>query len=938
VDAAGNVYIAGSTGSSNFPLLQQFQVAHGYTSAFVAKMNAAGTALIYSTYLGGSNNEQAVGIAVDGSGSAYVTGSSSSSDFPLTPGTLRSSSSGGVFLTRLSPSGSSLLFSGKFGGSGNSDSPRALALDTAGNVYITGSAQSQDFPVTPGAFNSAPLQPAYFYSKVFVSKVGPTGTALLYSARFGGGNADSGAAIAVDTNGAAYVGGVTSSSDFPVTAGAFQSSPRSAYAQHGFVAKLSPAGDQLVFATYLGGSSSDSISGVAVDSALNVVVAGNTSSSDFPLTAAAFRSLPVGSSTGVFVTKLRNDATGLVFSSVFGGSGSNVATGVAVDGSGSVTVAGYTSGNGFPVPIGAIQSVSANRPLSPYCCSVGTAGFVSRLDSQGASLVYSTYLSGSTSDAIDALALDASGNAYVTGNTTSPDFPITPGAYRSFSPGQVLLAKIVHPSNCTFTIAPTSLTLGSAYAASTISVTTQAGCNWATALPATWIAAPSGGTGTGSGAVLLSIDQNLSVQRSATLSIAGNSVPVTQTNGCIYALAPASQSFTATGGSYSLSVQTASGCTFTASSNAAWLHNLSLSGNTVTYTVDANSTAVSRSGTLTVAGQTFTVIQGIAPCSFVVAPTTVSVPPNQTVTVSTDPTCAWSTLDTSSWVSAYQSTVGTGTVNVGAYGTAAFARSDTVIVAGQVVTANQAGILGLGIFRNPGIWAVDLSHKAAFDAGTRFYNFGLPGDQPVAGDWTGNGTTRIAVFRNGLWYVDLNGNGTWDGINGGDAIYGFGLPGDIAVVGDWNGDGRTKLGVFRCPASGVCTWIVDYAGKFVYDPATAKSYSYGLPGDIPFAFSMTYFAAQIGVFRCPAQGVCTWLRNTSGNGTYNPSDAQYSFGLAGDLPVVGNWNPSSSGSQIGVFRNGVWILDSNANGVYDASDMVAYFGLAGDRPVVGYWK
>ena len=244
------------------------------------------------------------------------------------------------------------------------------------------------------------------------------------------------------------------------------------------------------------------------------------------------------------------------------------------------------------------------------------------------------------------------------------------------------------------------------------------------------------------------------------------------------------------------------------------------------------------------------------------------------------------------------------------------------------------------VLRN-GVWFVDRNGNNQWDAvdASRLMFFGLPGDQAVAGDWTANGVTRAGVFRNGLWYLDLNNNGLWDGPAGGDAIFSFGLPGDTAIVGDWNGDGRTKLGVFRCPPAGVCTWVLDYAGKFAYDPGTAKVLSYGLRGDIPVAnnWSGTWIADQIGVYRPLPNGLALWIVDSNGSGAWEPSDAVYQFGLATDVPVVGNWN-NGTRKRLGVFRNGTWIMDTNGNNAYDATDSVGFFGLPGDEPLASRWS
>jgi hypothetical protein len=257
-----------------------------------------------------------------------------------------------------------------------------------------------------------------------------------------------------------------------------------------------------------------------------------------------------------------------------------------------------------------------------------------------------------------------------------------------------------------------------------------------------------------------------------------------------------------------------------------------------------------------------------------------------------------------------------------------------------VFAATTPGPGQVAVFRSTGglgTWALDNGDNVFDPATDKLRFFGLAGDQPVAGDWTGNGQIRLGVFRNGQWFLDLNNNGQWDGVAGGDGIFSFGLPGDQAIVGDWNGDGRTKLGVFRCPTPtvGLCTWIIDAAGKFAFDPATAVTLTFGLTGDKPVVnnWSGTGKVDQIGVFR---NG--TWIVDSNGDGQFELTDAQFSFGLAGDLPVVGNWN-SSGQKRIGIFRpsTGFWVLDSNGNNAFDVTDQVVFFGLPGDLAAVGTW-
>ena len=446
VDSAGNAYVTGFTFSSDFPTANALQPAlRGTTSAFVAKLNPEGSALVYSTYLGGSNSDSGSGIAVDSAGNAYVTGTTSSPDFPTVNAfqpALRGTAD--AFVAKLNPAGSALVYSTYLGGS-NSDSGSGIAVDNAGNAYVTGSTYSADFP-TANAFQPA-LNGA---SDAFVTKLDAAG-ALVYSTYLGGTGSDFcdqysncyrgdyGAGIAVDSAGNAYVTGFTRSSDFP-TANALQSALRGV--QAAFVTKLNAAGSSLVYSTYLGGSdfctvyhacSGDSGAGIAVDSHGNAHVTGTTYASDFP-TVNAFQPALRGIHNA-FVSKLDAAGAALVYSTYLGGSACDpygycdrgeYGAGIAVDSAGNAYVTGTTTSYDFPI-VNELQSSLAG---------LGGDAFVAKLDAAGA-LVYSTYLGGIDcgdwytncfTDAGYGIAVDSAGNAYVTGFTSSIDFPIKPNA------------------------------------------------------------------------------------------------------------------------------------------------------------------------------------------------------------------------------------------------------------------------------------------------------------------------------------------------------------------------------------------------------------------------------------------------------------------------------------------------------------------------------
>ncbi len=431
VDSSGNAYVTGVTTSTNFPGANSSPIQSafgGFENAFVAKLNAAGSALVYSTYLGGSGSDEGNGIAVDSSGNAYVTGPTTSTNFP-TANAFHSAFAGGVdaFVAKLNAAGSTLVYSTYLGGSGN-DVGFGIAVDSSGNAYVTGSTDSTNFP---GA-SSSPIQSAFGgIEDAFVAKLNAAGSALLYSTYLGGSGFDEGLGIAVDSSGNAYVTGGTFSTNFP---GASSSPIQSANGGgfDAFVAKLDAAGSTLVYSTYLGGIGFDEGLGIAVDSSGNAYVTGRTASTNFR-TANAFQSALSGS-LDAFVAKLNAAGTALVYSTYLGGSNVDFGFGIAVDSSGNAYVTGGTNSTDFP---GASSS-----PIQS-ALSGSLDAFVAKLNAAGSALLYSTYLGGIGLDRGSGIAVDSSGNAYVTGLTGSANFP-TANAFQSALSGSfdAFVAKI----------------------------------------------------------------------------------------------------------------------------------------------------------------------------------------------------------------------------------------------------------------------------------------------------------------------------------------------------------------------------------------------------------------------------------------------------------------------------------------------------------------
>ncbi len=418
VDGAGSAYVTGQTTSADFPTTAgAFDTTYnGGTDAFVTKLDASGAALGYSTYLGGSGVDRGYGIALDGAGSAYLTGTTNSTNFPTTAGAFDTTLNGffDVFVTKLNPSGAALGYSSYLGGS-DSDYGNAIALDGAGSAYLTGFTHSADLPTTSGAFDTT----FNGIFDAFVTKLNASGAALGYSTFLGGRSGDSGIGIAVGGAGSAYLTGSTTSDDFPTTAGAFDTTDNGG--TDAFVTKLDASGAALGYSTYLGGGWEDRGYGIALDGASSAYLTGSTFSDDFPTTAGAFDTTFNGGDYDAFVTKLGSSGAALGYSTYLGGSRADGGYGIALDGVGSAYLTGYTDSTNFPTTAGAFDTTS-NGNYSDV--------FVTKLGASGAALGYSTYLGGDESGDIGyAIALDGAGSAYLTGLTASTDFPTTAGAF-----------------------------------------------------------------------------------------------------------------------------------------------------------------------------------------------------------------------------------------------------------------------------------------------------------------------------------------------------------------------------------------------------------------------------------------------------------------------------------------------------------------------------
>ncbi len=379
--------------------------------------------LIYSTYLGGYYSDDALGIAVDSSGSAYVAGQTDSNGFP-TQDPYQGAYGGGdydAFVTKFDSSGN-LVYSTYLGG-GLEDCVNAIAVDSSGNAYVTGYTFSTNFP-TQNAFQGSNAGS----SDAFVTKLNPEGNGIVYSTYLGDQSLDIAYGVAVDSSDNAYVAGYTSSTDFP-TQNPYQGSYGGG-TYDAFVAKLSSSGSELIYSTYLGGYDLDCANAIAVDSSGSAYVAGQTCSTNFP-TQNAYQ----GSNKGgcdAFVTKFNSSGSALVYSTYLGGNHDDLAWSIAFDTSGNAYVVGITASTNFPTQ-NAYQG--SNKGGSDAYHVGDYDAFVTKFNSSGSALVYSTYLGGSGYDEAFGIKVDSSGSAYVAGYTASTNFPTQNAYQESFGGG-----------------------------------------------------------------------------------------------------------------------------------------------------------------------------------------------------------------------------------------------------------------------------------------------------------------------------------------------------------------------------------------------------------------------------------------------------------------------------------------------------------------------
>ena len=571
VDSSGYAYVTGGTNSSDFPVTSGTFHGSFNSDVFVTRLNPAGTGVIYSTFIGGNVDDRGTAIAIN-AGNAYITGVTSSSDFPITIGQNHT----GGFAVELNSSGL-VIYSNVLAGFGTSGA--AIAVDSTGTAYVAGNTSATNFPATGGSLRTT----LSGQSDAFVARFSPTGQ-VAYATYVGGSASETGAAIAVDALGNAFIAGGTTSANFPATAGAFAVTLKGQ--QNAFVAELNPTGSSLVYATYLGGSGSDLAAGIALDAAGNCYVVGSATSNDFPTTANAFATTKSSNyfyNTAAFVSKLNATGTALIYSTYLGGSGGDSASGIAVDSNTVAYVVGTSSSADFPTTPGALK-----RKLSGQYNDSDI--FLAQVSVNGSSLQYSTLLGSIVSDNGNAVALDGNGGVYLAGSTQSQNYPTTPGVFRAVNPkntsnngftGVVSKIDINSPTMCNPVFSPLSVSIPGRGGSFSSNLTLAPGCPWeAVASNSYQLAITLNSTTHGMGSSLpipitgtVPINNDTGSAHTGTVQVGTATLTVNQAAGSCQdpVISPLTYAFDAGGGIRNISLTLPSPCSWTATLSSPWL-------------------------------------------------------------------------------------------------------------------------------------------------------------------------------------------------------------------------------------------------------------------------------------------------------------------------------------------------------------------------------
>ncbi len=602
LDSAGNIYVTGSTTSIDFPSAGPLvNPKPNVTYIFVVKLNSAETAVQYATYLGGSAGGQGTSVAVGSDGNAYVTGLFNSTDFPFTAGAYRHpNAASGVFAAELSAAAGNLVYAASVCECGRIPS---IAVDSAGNAYIADEVfryQSTGPVTSPDAFQSAERG-----GNLFIAKLNAPGTQL--RATFLGGSSQEqmsgglgvsdyrdphGKLLAVNNANQVIIAGATQSRDFPVTPGAYQTAPGgAANVPDAFVAALDSDLRSLVWSTLLGGPNRDFVLALALDATGNVYVAGTRDISN------TSQSLIFDYHGFSYVAKLTPTGTALAYLT-------NYAEWSCEIRGGFFTSDGCDARNQIPRSVAA--DAAGNAYVSGWTNSGTAATFLSKLNTLGTT-VFSTTLAGGTSG-YD--ALDANNNIVVAGSTTSTSFPVTADALQVNNAGgsDNFVARFTGDGPvCAVSLGAAGQFVAAAGGDVTIQVLAAPACGWTAGTNTSWIHVVSGASGSGNGSVVIHADSVAAGSRTGTVIIANRIFTVTE--GCSYTITPGSTTVPGGGGQGSLSVAALSGCAWSASSADPWI-SFGNGSTSLVFNAAANVTGAQRSGTITIGGQAVTVTQG----------------------------------------------------------------------------------------------------------------------------------------------------------------------------------------------------------------------------------------------------------------------------------------------------------------------------------------
>jgi hypothetical protein len=438
----------------------------GGFDAFVTKLNASGSTLVFTTLIGGTTDEFAFGVALNGT-AVYAVGNTTSNNFPSTV-TLGPGGGQDAFVASLNSATGARIYVTRIGGTGT-EVGNAIAVDSSGNAYIAGQTDSNNYPTI-----GSPIQGQNAGTDdAFISKINPTGTALVYSTYLGGSAGDLATGIALDSSNNAYVSGITGSSNFPTTTGAFQTTQSGSF-DNGFVTEIKADGSTKIYSTYLGGTGGNDPFGIAVDSAGEAYVTGSTSSTNFPTVNPA--QISNGGGLDVFVTKFNSAGSALLFSTYYGGTLDETATGIALDSFGDAYVTGRTASSNYPVSGSPFQG-SLSGTSDAFVTEFSNTGFVEYSSFLGGTGNENSIAGNTTQGALGAVAVDSLSNAYLAGDTDSTtSFPLQSplaccGAYAGGLADGFVAKVVAAPADFSVAVSPTTTSTTSGSTTSGITVT-----------------------------------------------------------------------------------------------------------------------------------------------------------------------------------------------------------------------------------------------------------------------------------------------------------------------------------------------------------------------------------------------------------------------------------------------------------------------------------